>query len=59
LGTACANAISDGIFGVMIAAKGERGEPVPLDQVAGKRKTVPLDHSWIESARKVGTCLGD
>jgi len=59
LGTACSDAVSAGIFGVMIAAKGERGEPVPLDQVAGKRKTVPLDHPWIESARKVGTCLGD
>jgi len=59
LGTACADAIAKGVYGVMIAARGERAEPVPLDQVAGKRKTVPLDHPWIESARKVGTCLGD
>jgi len=31
----------------------------PLEDVVGKLKTVPLDHSWIESARKVGTSLGD
>jgi len=32
---------------------------VPLAEVAGRRKTVPLDHPWIESARRIGTCLGD
>ena len=30
-----------------------------IAEVAGKVKTVPLGHSWIESARRVGTCLGD
>jgi 6-phosphofructokinase 1 len=59
LGTACAGLIHDGVYGVMVAARGEDTEPVPLDQVVGKRKTVPLDHSWIESARRVGTSLGD
>jgi 6-phosphofructokinase 1 len=59
LGTACADAIAARKFGVMIAARGESTEAVPLEKVAGKRKTVPLDHPWIESARKVGTCLGD
>ncbi len=59
LGTACADLIHAGKFGVMVAARGEGTEPVPLDQVAGKRKSVPRDHSWIESARRVGTCLGD
>ncbi len=59
LGTACADLINDGVFGVMVAARGEGAEPVPLEKVAGKTKTVPLDHPWIESARRVGTCLGD
>jgi 6-phosphofructokinase 1 len=59
LGTACAESIAAGVYGVMIAARGENATPVPLEKVAGKRKTVPLDHPWIESARKVGTCLGD
>jgi 6-phosphofructokinase 1 len=59
LGTACAALIHEGIYGVMLAARGDKAEPVPLDQVVGKIKTVPLDHSWIESARRVGTSLGD
>ena len=59
LGTACADLINERKFGVMVAARGDDMEPVPLDEVAGKRKSVPLDHSWIEAARRLGTCLGD
>jgi len=59
LGTACADWIQKGVFGVMVAARGEGTEPVPLEKVANKRKTVPLDHPWMQSARRVGTCLGD
>ena len=59
LGTACTDLIDRGIHGVMVAARGNGAEPVPLEKVAGKIKTVPLDHPWIESARRVGTCLGD
>jgi 6-phosphofructokinase 1 len=59
LGTACAALINEGTYGVMLAARGDRTEPVALEEVVGKRKTVPLDHPWIESARRVGTSLGD
>jgi 6-phosphofructokinase 1 len=43
----------------MVAARGDGVAAVPLEEVAGKRKTVPVDHHWIDSARSVGTCLGD
>jgi len=59
LGTACADLIHEGKFGLMVAARGDRTKPVPLHKVAGKRKSVPLDHSWIETARRLETCLGD
>jgi 6-phosphofructokinase 1 len=59
LGSAAADLINAGKFGVMVAARGDHTEPVPLDQVAGKLKLVPPDHSWVQSARRVGTCLGD
>jgi phosphofructokinase-like protein len=59
LGTACTDLIHEGIFGVMVAARGEGAEPVPLGEVAGNRKTVPLDHPWITSAREIGVNLGD
>ena len=59
LGTACAELIDASTFGVLVAAKGERCVPIPLEDVAGKCKTVPLDHPWIRSARLVGTSFGD
>ncbi|MDE3067874.1 MAG: 6-phosphofructokinase [Verrucomicrobiota bacterium] len=59
LGSVCADLIHEGVFGVMVAARGDRTEPVPLEKVAGKRKTVPPDHPWVEAARRVGTSLGD
>jgi ATP-dependent phosphofructokinase / diphosphate-dependent phosphofructokinase len=59
LGTACAEIIQKKVYGVMLAVRGEGTEPVPLEEVAGKTKFVPLDHCWIKCARRVGTCLGD
>jgi 6-phosphofructokinase 1 len=59
LGTGCAELIDRGVYGVMVAAKGDATKPVKLEDVAGKAKTVPPDHPWVESARRVGTNLGD
>jgi ATP-dependent phosphofructokinase / diphosphate-dependent phosphofructokinase len=59
LGTACADLIHDRHYGVMVAARGDGTAAVPLEKVAGKRKTVPLDHSWIQTARHLEICLGD
>ena len=59
LGTECAGLIHKGVFGVMVAARGNSVKPVPIESVAGNLKTIPLEHQWIESARRVGTCLGD
>ncbi|MFO7659026.1 MAG: ATP-dependent 6-phosphofructokinase [Bacteroidales bacterium] len=59
LGTACADYIDRGIYGVMVASRGESTEPVPLEKVVGVKKVVPYDHPWVKSARAVGTCMGD
>ncbi len=59
LGTAAVGFIHDGVFGVMVASRGDGVKAVPVGDVAGKLKTVPADHQWIEAARRVGTCLGD
>ena len=59
LGSAAADLIEEEHYGVMVAARGDGTEPVPLEKVAGKRKVVPVDHSWVKTARRVGTCLGD
>jgi len=59
LGVAAAKLLNAGEFGVMVASRGDQCEPVPLEDVAGKRKLIPLDHPLVETARLVGTCLGD
>ncbi len=59
LGTACADLIHAGVYGVMVAARGDEAVPVPLEEVAGNKKLVPPDHPWVISARRVGTCMGD
>lgn len=59
LGAECVKHILKKKFGVMIAAKGSQIVPVPLKEVAGKRKIVPKDHIWIKTARKLGISFGD
>jgi 6-phosphofructokinase 1 len=59
LGTMAAELIQENVFGVMVAARGDGVKPVPIAEVAGNLKFVPKDHPWIQSARRVGTCLGN
>ncbi|HQP39071.1 MAG TPA: 6-phosphofructokinase, partial [Polyangiaceae bacterium] len=58
LGVRTAELLAEGTYNVMVAIRGNRCEPVALKEVAGKKKTVPLDHDWLRVARSVGTCLG-
>ena len=58
LGATAADLVAAGDFGVLVAARGEGTEAVPLSEVAGKVKLVPPDHEWVATARKVGTGLG-
>lgn len=59
LGVAAAELIRDGKFGNMVAVQGSRIVPVPLEEVAGKLKTVPKDSDVVRMARELGLCLGD
>lgn len=59
IGAAAAQLIADGQYGIMVAARGEGTEPVPLTEVAGQLNLVPPDHEWVQTARAVGTGLGD
>jgi 6-phosphofructokinase 1 len=59
LGAAATDYIADGVHGVMVASRGETTEAVPLKEVAGQVKSVPLDHPWFETARNLGIALGD
>jgi 6-phosphofructokinase 1 len=58
-GTRAAELILERRFGVMVAKRGQEFVPVPIRDVADKRRHVPLNHPWVSAARLVGTCLGD
>ena len=43
----------------MVGVKGDGVCAVPLEEVAGVRKNVPLDHPLLQTARNLAICLGD
>ena len=50
--------IAQGMFGRMVALKGNTIESVPLSEVAGKLKLVTEDHDLIVQGRRMGICFG-
>ena len=58
-GAAAVRAIAEGAFGIMVGLKGPGLEQVPLEEVVGKSKNVPLDSDTIATARELGISLGD
>ncbi len=59
LGVAAAKAVMERRYGVMIADCNGGVKHVPIEEVAGVRKVVPADHTWIRCARKLGVNFGD
>jgi 6-phosphofructokinase 1 len=59
LGTKATELAAEGVSGIMIAIRGGKLVNIPLEQVAGKRKNMPLDHPVIQSLRALQICLGD
>jgi 6-phosphofructokinase 1 len=43
----------------MVGIRGQNPVPVELSEVAGKRRSVPPDHPWIQTLRRLNICLGD
>lgn len=58
-GTAAARLIQEGRFGYMVALQNQKIVPVPLSEVAGKLKAVPINCELIQSARDIGISFGD
>jgi 6-phosphofructokinase 1 len=58
-GTHAAELLAEGQYNRMVCMRGGEINSVPIEQVAGKVKIVPLDHPLIRSARRVGTNFGD
>jgi len=57
-GAAAVRMVEEGKYGHMVALNKGDMAPVPLDQVVGGRKKVPLDSDKILTARNIGICLG-
>ena len=58
-GAAAVRAIADNAFGTMVGLNGQEITRVPLENVVGRAKNVPLDCDTIRTARDLGICLGD
>jgi 6-phosphofructokinase 1 len=58
-GCAAVNVVRQGNFGTMVALDPPEVRAVPLEEAVAHRKTVPLDSDVIQTARALGTCLGD
>jgi len=58
-GGAAVRLVAEGKFGQMVALEGNGMIAVPLEQVIGRRKKVPMDCDKILTAREIGICLGD
>jgi len=48
-----------GHFGKMVASHPPDIVPVPLGEVVGRVKTVPLDYDLLKTARAIGVGFGD
>ena len=58
-GTEAAHFLAEGDFGKLVALQNGQIVGVPLEEIAGRVKNIPVDHPMIKTARELGTCLGD
>ena len=58
-GAAAVRALNEGQTGVMVALAINGVNYVPLVEVAGRMKGVPLDGDTLQTARDLGICMGD
>lgn len=58
-GAAAVRALAQGQSGVMVALDGEDIVTVPLADVAGRNRRVPVDGDTVRTARELGICFGD
>jgi 6-phosphofructokinase 1 len=58
-GAAAVDFARKGLFGHMVASRPPDIVPVPLEEVVGKVRKVPLDSDTVQVARALNVCLGD
>ena len=58
-GAAAVRAIADGAFGCMVGLNGPTITRIPIADVIGRTRNVPLDSDTVMTARELGISLGD
>jgi ATP-dependent phosphofructokinase / diphosphate-dependent phosphofructokinase len=58
-GAAAVRAIAADVFGVMVGLNGPTITCVPLEDIVGRPRNVPLDSDVVTTARELGIALGD
>ncbi|MBE2251001.1 MAG: ATP-dependent 6-phosphofructokinase [Myxococcus sp.] len=58
-GAAAVRALEEGMTDVMVSLAHPNVQYVPLEQVAGRMKAVPLECDTIATGRDIGVCFGD
>jgi len=58
-GAAAVRALDAGISGVMVSLAYPNVDYVPLEEVAGRMKSVPPDSDTLQTGRDIGICFGD
>ena len=58
-GAAAVRALEEGLSDVMVSLAHPNVQYVPLEQVAGRMKAVPLDSDTLMTGRDIGVCFGD
>ncbi|MBN2730930.1 MAG: ATP-dependent 6-phosphofructokinase [Balneolaceae bacterium] len=58
-GAAAIRCIADKDFNKLVALRDNIMARVPIDEIAGKMKSVPLDSDTLQTARDIGICMGD
>jgi 6-phosphofructokinase 1 len=58
-GAAAVRAIANSEFDVMVGLNNSTITTIPLGEVVGRQKLVPLDSDTIQTARELGISLGD
>ena len=58
-GAAAVRGLAEGKSGVMVGLNPPKVDYIPLEECTKSIKTVPLDCDTIQTARDLGTCLGD
>ena len=58
-GASAIRCVENGDFNELVVLKDNKLTTMPIEEVAGKMKNVPLDSDVVQTARDVGICLGD